>query len=98
MDKETSRLRSNVSYITNNIVTKDNNDVNKQLMVLIDKIANMKTADTPNINTNEIIAAITRAMGSVKFDVNVSVDPLDPLKFKKEIEFRSGNLNSVSYK
>ena len=98
MDKETSRLRSNVSYITNNIVTKDNNDVNKQLMVLIDKIANMKTADTPNINTNEIIAAITRAMGSLKFDVNVSVDPLDPLKFKKEIEFRSGNLNSVSYK
>ena len=99
MDKETSRLRSNVSYITNNnIVTKDNNDVNKQLMVLIDKISNMKTADTPNINTTEIIAAITRAMGSVKFDVNVSVDPLDPLKFKKEIEFRSGNLNSVSYK
>lgn len=78
--------------------TKDSGDVNKQLMVLIDKIANMKTADTPNINTNEIIAAITRAMGSVKFDVNVSVDPLDPLKFKKEIEFRSGNLNSVSYK
>ena len=78
--------------------TKDSGDVNKQLMVLIDKIANMKTADTPNINTNEIIAAITRAMGSLKFDVNVSVDPLDPLKFKKEIEFRSGNLNSVSYK
>ena len=100
MDKEPSRLRSNVSYITNNntIVTKDNNDVNKQLMVLIDKISNMKTADTPNINTTEIIAAITRAMASVKFDVNVSVDPLDPLKFKKEIEFRSGNLNSVSYK
>jgi len=94
-------IRSNVNYITNNVISQTSTNLEKQIAVLANEITKLHSntdKGKTQSNTTDIVSSITKAISNLKLDVHVTVDPLDPMKIKKEMAFRANNLNTVTYK